>query len=197
MYQWDLYTKLGNAQHRLDRPGRHLLQDLQLPARTRPSPSRGWYQLKAIPLQPLAQQHRAQLLEVLQHAESWTLSTVSRSEACLFCSSSYASTYLVEHKPQDAVVVSGVATFSYTAGSTSTTTLAASTARTVEEVFRLVTGVSLVAEERMGATVDLTGVGVKIFDTDDSCDDHDIDMATQVIKQSLTGEMTRNAFKAS
>ena len=53
------------------------------------------------------------------------------------------------------------------------------------EVFRLVTGVPLDAEQRMGATVDLAGVGVKIFDTDDSYSDREIDAATAIIKQSL------------
>lgn len=58
------------------------------------------------------------------------------------------------------------------------------------EVFRLVTGVPLDAEQRLGATVDLAGVGVKIFDAGDNFDDRDIDVATQIIKQTLTSELT-------
>ena len=63
------------------------------------------------------------------------------------------------------------------------------------EVFRLVTGVPLDAESRMSAAVDLTGVGMKIFDTDDSFDDEDIDTATEIIKQSLTGELTTEGLQ--
>ena len=63
------------------------------------------------------------------------------------------------------------------------------------EVFRLVTGVPLNAEQRIGATVDLAGVGVKVFDTDDSFDDRDIDNATEIIKQSLTGELTTESLQ--
>ena len=63
------------------------------------------------------------------------------------------------------------------------------------EVFRLVTGVALNAEERMGAAVDLTGVGMKIFDTDDSFEDRDIDRATEIIKKSLTGELTTESLQ--
>ena len=63
------------------------------------------------------------------------------------------------------------------------------------EVFRLVTGVPLNAEERMGAAVDLTGVGVKVFDTDGSFNDRDIDNATEIIKQSLTGELTSESLE--
>ena len=64
------------------------------------------------------------------------------------------------------------------------------------EVFRLVTGVPLNAEERMGAMVDLAGVGAKIFDTDDSFDDREIDRATEIIKQSLTGELTTDSLQS-
>ena len=63
------------------------------------------------------------------------------------------------------------------------------------EVFRLVTGVPLDAESRMSAAVDLTGVGIKIFDTDDAFDDRDIDRATEIIKQSLTGELTTEGLQ--
>ena len=51
------------------------------------------------------------------------------------------------------------------------------------------TGVPLAAEARLGTAVDLTGVGIEIFDTDDSFEDRDIDTATEIIKQSLTGEL--------
>ena len=64
------------------------------------------------------------------------------------------------------------------------------------EVFRLVTGVPLDAEARMGAAVDLTGVGMKIFDTDDSFEDEDIDTATEIIKKSLTGELTTEGLQS-
>ena len=63
------------------------------------------------------------------------------------------------------------------------------------EVFRVVTGVPLDAEARMGATVDLAGVGVKIFDTDDSYSDREIDAATAIIKQSLTGDLTNESLQ--
>ena len=58
------------------------------------------------------------------------------------------------------------------------------------EVFRLVTGIPLEAEKRIGAAVDLAGIGVKIFDTQGQFDDRDIDIATELIKLSLTGELT-------
>ena len=64
------------------------------------------------------------------------------------------------------------------------------------EVFRLVTGVPLAAEQRIGAAVDLTGVGVKVFDTDDQFDDRDIDNATAIIKQSLTGELSAESLQS-
>ena len=63
------------------------------------------------------------------------------------------------------------------------------------EVFRLATGVPLDAEARMRAAVDLAGVGVKIFDTRDSFDDRDIDNATEIIKQSLTGDLTSESLQ--
>ena len=46
------------------------------------------------------------------------------------------------------------------------------------------------AEARMGATVDLPSMEVRIFDTNDSFSDRESDTATQIIKQSLTGELT-------
>ena len=49
------------------------------------------------------------------------------------------------------------------------------------EVFRLVTGVPLDAEARMGAAAELAGVGVRIFDADDSFDDSEIETATEII----------------
>lgn len=58
------------------------------------------------------------------------------------------------------------------------------------EVFRLVTGVPLEAEARLGAAVDLAGVGARIFDTEGRFDDGDISAATALIKQALTGELT-------
>ena len=49
----------------------------------------------------------------------------------------------------------------------------------------MVTGVPLAAEQRAGAAVDLAGMGVKVFDTEDSFDDRDIDNATTLIKQAI------------
>ena len=58
------------------------------------------------------------------------------------------------------------------------------------EVFRLDTGVPLQAERRLGAAVDLAAMGVKVFDREGHFDDRDIAVATELIKQSLTGELT-------
>ena len=63
------------------------------------------------------------------------------------------------------------------------------------EVFRLVTGVPLDAERRMAASVDLAGVGVKIFDTNDQFDDRDIDNATTIIKQAISGNLTTESLQ--
>ncbi len=63
------------------------------------------------------------------------------------------------------------------------------------EVFRLVTGVPLQAEKRMGAAVDLAGAGVKIFDRDGQFDDRDVDNATEIIKQSLSGNLTADSLQ--
>ena len=67
--------------------------------------------------------------------------------------------------------------------------------KAASEVFRLVTGVPLDAEQRVGAAVDLAGVGMKVFDTDDSFDDSEIETATEIIKQSLTGELTSESLQ--
>ena len=64
------------------------------------------------------------------------------------------------------------------------------------EVFRLVTGVPLNAEGRIDAAVDMTGVGVKIFDTEDNFDDRDIDNATEIIKQAISGELTTDSVQS-
>ena len=64
------------------------------------------------------------------------------------------------------------------------------------EVFRLVTGVPLNAEERIDAAVDLTGVGIKIFDTEDNFDDRDIDNATEIIKQAISGELSTDSVES-
>ena len=63
------------------------------------------------------------------------------------------------------------------------------------EVFRLVTGVPLDAGARLGAAVDLAGVGARIFDTEDSFDDREIESATKIIKQSLTGQLTTESLQ--
>ena len=57
------------------------------------------------------------------------------------------------------------------------------------EVFRLVTGVPLAAEQRITATVDLAGIGARIFGGG-QFGDEEIVAATSVIKQALTGELT-------
>ena len=58
------------------------------------------------------------------------------------------------------------------------------------EAFRLVTGVPLDAEARMGAAVDQAGVGVRTCDSNDAFTDREIDSATEIIKQSLTSDLT-------
>ena len=62
------------------------------------------------------------------------------------------------------------------------------------EAFRLVTGVPLNAQGRIEATVDLTGVGVRIFDTENNFDDRDIDNATDIIKLAIRGELTAGSL---
>ena len=64
------------------------------------------------------------------------------------------------------------------------------------EVFRLVTGVPLAAEQRIGAAVDLTGVGIKIFDTEGNFDDRDIDNATEIIKRAISGELSTDSVES-
>ena len=63
------------------------------------------------------------------------------------------------------------------------------------ETFRLVTGVPLAAEQRAGAAVDLTGMGIKAFDGGDSFDDRDIDNATELIKQAIGGTLTTDSAR--
>ena len=62
------------------------------------------------------------------------------------------------------------------------------------EVFRLVTGVPLAAEQRIGATVDLAGVGVKIFG-DGQFDAQEIVTATTVIKRAISGSLTTESLQ--
>ena len=62
------------------------------------------------------------------------------------------------------------------------------------EVFRLVTGIPLAAEQRIGATVDLAGVGVKIFG-DGQFDDQEIVTATTVIKRAISGNLTTESLQ--
>ena len=47
----------------------------------------------------------------------------------------------------------------------------------------------------MGAAVDLAGAGVKIFDRDGQFDDRDVDNATEIIKQSLSGNLTADSLQ--
>ena len=56
-------------------------------------------------------------------------------------------------------------------------------------------GVPLDAEGRWGA-VDLTGVGMKILDTDYSFEDRDIEAATEIINRSLTGKLTTESLQS-
>ncbi len=63
------------------------------------------------------------------------------------------------------------------------------------EVFRLVTGVPLAAEQRIGAAVDLAGIGVRIFDTEGQFDDRQVEDAAEIIKQSLTGQLTPSSLQ--
>ena len=66
----------------------------------------------------------------------------------------------------------------------------ANSSEAANEVFRLATGVPLQAEKRLGAAVDLAAIGVKVFDREGQFNDGDIAIATELIKQSLTGELT-------
>ena len=63
------------------------------------------------------------------------------------------------------------------------------------EVFRLVTGVPLNAEQRLGAAVDLAGVGVRVFSAEDQFDDRDVDAVAEIIKLSLSGELTNETLR--
>ena len=65
----------------------------------------------------------------------------------------------------------------------------------MNEVFRLVTSVPLDAEERIGAAIDLAGLGVKNFDADDSFDDGDVDNAAAIIKQAVAGDLTSQGIQ--
>ena len=56
------------------------------------------------------------------------------------------------------------------------------------EVFRLVTGAPLNAEQRTAAAVDLAGEAIRVLDTEDNFDDRDIDTATEIVKEVLTGD---------
>lgn len=58
------------------------------------------------------------------------------------------------------------------------------------EVFRLVTGVPLDAEGRMGASVDLAGLGVKLFGSDGAWSQQDVLAAVSVIKQTMSGDLS-------
>ena len=63
------------------------------------------------------------------------------------------------------------------------------------EVFRLVTGVPLNAEQRLGAAVDLAGIGVRVFSAEDQFDDRDVDVVAEIIKLSVAGELTNETLK--
>ena len=64
------------------------------------------------------------------------------------------------------------------------------------EVFRLVTGVPLNAEERVGAAVDLAAIGVRVFDAGSQFNDRDVDAAAEIIRQSLAGELTSESLQS-
>ena len=57
------------------------------------------------------------------------------------------------------------------------------------EVFRLVTGVPLNADQRVDAAVDLAGLGVKVFGQG-QFDDQEVDNAVNIIKETLSGDLT-------
>lgn len=61
------------------------------------------------------------------------------------------------------------------------------------EVFRLVTGVPLNAEQRVGAAVDLAGLGVKVFGQG-QFDDQEVDNAVTIIKDALSGNLTSGSL---
>ena len=61
------------------------------------------------------------------------------------------------------------------------------------EVFRLVTGVPLNAEQRVGAAVDLAGLGVRVFGQG-QFDDQEVDNAVTIIKDALSGNLTSGSL---
>lgn len=63
------------------------------------------------------------------------------------------------------------------------------TKQAAEETFKLVTGGDLAIEKRTGAAVELTGEGIKRFGGD-SFEDRDVDVATEMIKGALSGDLT-------
>ena len=63
------------------------------------------------------------------------------------------------------------------------------------EVFRLVTGVPLNAEQRIGAAVDLAGIGVRVFGAEGHFDDQDVDAVAEIIRQSVAGELTNESLR--
>ena len=63
------------------------------------------------------------------------------------------------------------------------------------EVFRLVTGVPLNAEQRLGAAVDLAGIGVRVFSAEGQLDDRDVEVAAEIIKLSVAGELTNETLR--
>ena len=63
------------------------------------------------------------------------------------------------------------------------------------EVFRLVTGVPLNAEKRLGAAVDLAGIGVRACSDVGQFDDQDVDAVAEIIKQSLNGDLTDESLR--
>ena len=65
---------------------------------------------------------------------------------------------------------------------------AETTKQAAEETFQLVTGGELDYEKRRDAAVELTGEAIKKFG-DDEFEDGDVDVATEVIKQTLSGDL--------
>ena len=62
------------------------------------------------------------------------------------------------------------------------------------EVFRLVTGVPLDVEVRIGAGVDLAGLGVRIFSSEGQWSDRDVLAAISVVKQAMEGGLTSESL---
>ena len=66
------------------------------------------------------------------------------------------------------------------------------TKRTAEEGYRLITGGEAQVEKRMESGVELTGEAIKRFGGD-TLEDRDVDIATEMIKQTLSGDLSTDS----